>query len=150
MFCQVCGAAAPTQYVALHQNIGLLVMRFYQGVEGNLCKSCINSYFWSYTGVNMLLGWWGMISLIITPFFLINNTYYYLSALGLESPPDGGKPMTLTEQDVQLISPHVDQIIARINAGENIQQVCEAIGQKAGVPGGKVFLFMKAIADQQG
>src|SRR5215470_18028960 len=65
MYCEVCGVDAPTKHVSFHQNIGLLVMRFYRGCTGNLCKSCIHKTFWTYTAVNMTLGWWGIISLIL-------------------------------------------------------------------------------------
>ncbi len=85
MFCQSCGAEAPTKHVAFYQNIGALVMRFTRAVEGNLCKSCIHRHFWKFTLVNVTLGWWGLHSLIITPFFLLNNLFRYLSCLGMPS-----------------------------------------------------------------
>jgi hypothetical protein len=146
MYCQNCGVEAPTQYVALHQNIGLLVMRFYNGVEGNLCKPCIDSHFWTYTAITGTLGWWGIISLLITPFFLVNNVYYYLNSLGLESPRPGAVPPHLTDDDAARLAPHVDAIIGRINAGEPLDQVCQHVGQQAGVSPGKVYLFLQALA----
>ena len=36
MFCQKCGCEAPTRHVTFHQNIGLLVMRLYNGTDGQL------------------------------------------------------------------------------------------------------------------
>ena len=58
MICQCCGVEAPTKYVAFYQNIGALVMRFTNSMEGNLCKSCIHSTFWKFTLTNTTLGWW--------------------------------------------------------------------------------------------
>ena len=75
MFCQSCGAEAPTKHVAFYQNIGALVMRFTSTIKGDLCKSCIHRHFWKFTLVNVTLGWWGLHSLIITPFFLLNADF---------------------------------------------------------------------------
>lgn len=73
----------PTKYVEFYQNIGILVMRFWRSIAGNLCKECIHKHFWSMTGVTLLFGWWGVISFIITPFILLNNIVRYTGALGL-------------------------------------------------------------------
>ena len=87
MICQHCGVEAPTKYVEFYQNIGALVLRFHKSISGELCKSCIHRTFWSYTGVNMFLGWWGTISFLVTPFFLLNNTFRYLTCLTLPPVP---------------------------------------------------------------
>jgi hypothetical protein len=71
--CQICGVEAPTKYVEFSQNIGALFMRFSTSIKGNLCKYCINHYFWSFTGTTLVYGWWGVISFFVTPFFLLNN-----------------------------------------------------------------------------
>jgi hypothetical protein len=85
MYCEACGRKAPTKYVAFYQNIGALILRFHKSMEGELCKPCINKYFWEFTLVNLTLGWWGIISFIITPFFIINNVVRYLGCLGMPS-----------------------------------------------------------------
>ena len=65
--CQYCGLEAPTKYVEFYQNIGALVMRFPKSVKGNLCKHCINEVFWKFTLIDLVAGWWGVISFFITP-----------------------------------------------------------------------------------
>lgn len=117
MICQCCGVEAPTKYVAFHQNIGVLVMRFSKSVEGDLCKSCIHSNFWSLTGTTAVLGWWGMISLIVTPFFLLNNIGRYAFCLNMPPVPPGAAPPKLTDEVAQRIIPHLQQLFDRINAG---------------------------------
>jgi hypothetical protein len=82
MRCESCGLEAPTKSVQLHQNIGMLVMRRSQSVKGNLCKSCIDSYFWRYTLVNSTLGWWGVISVFMTPIFIVNNLFQFIKSRG--------------------------------------------------------------------
>jgi len=85
-FCENCLCESPTKYVALYQNIGLLVFRLQKSVKGNLCKACIRKYFWQFTTTTFFLGWWGIISFFMTLFILPNNLIRYLSSLGLPEP----------------------------------------------------------------
>lgn len=81
MVCQTCGAAEPTSCVTFYHNIGAVVVRVSGCVEGDLCRSCVHRYFWTYTAINCCLGWWGVISFFITPFFLLYNVIEYLRCL---------------------------------------------------------------------
>jgi hypothetical protein len=83
--CQACGADAPVKYVEFNQNVGMLVMRRRSYVKGNLCKSCINSKFWSMTLTTLAVGWLGTISLVLAPIFIIGNIIRYLGCLSLPS-----------------------------------------------------------------
>jgi hypothetical protein len=79
--CQFCGSMRQTAPVAFHRNIGMLVARQTKSLKGNLCKTCVKKNYWDFTAKNLLLGPWGMISLIITPIYLVTNTVSYVSAL---------------------------------------------------------------------
>jgi hypothetical protein len=81
--CQECGSLAETKDIKLYKNIGMLVMRRNYSLEGRFCKKCINKNFWDYTLTTLFLGWWGTISFIVTPFYLMNNTVRYLTTLGM-------------------------------------------------------------------
>ncbi len=78
--CAICLEEAPTVYVVLSQNIGALFARFHRRVEGELCKNCITRIFGRFTGITLLLGWWGFISAVITPIILVRNTGYFCIA----------------------------------------------------------------------
>ena len=84
--CHVCGVRADTRRVTLQQNIGALVVRFPRRLEGELCRNCIDSYFWKYTLTTFFLGWWGVISFIMTPIFLIENIATFFSTRSLPAP----------------------------------------------------------------
>ena len=84
-YCQGCGRSIPTKRVEFYQNIGALVVRFHKSTKGQLCRSCISQVFWPYTATTFILGWWGLISLVVTPFILLNNVLYYLGSLTLPS-----------------------------------------------------------------
>ena len=85
-YCVSCGLPAETKYVEFYENVGLLFMRYHRTVKGNLCKSCIDYYFWNLTGKTMLLGWWGVISFFITPFILLNNFIRFLFTISMKKP----------------------------------------------------------------
>ena len=78
--CQICHNMRQTSDVTLHRNVGMLVARQNITLKGNLCKTCLKSKFWEFQGKGLLLGPWGMISLIVTPIYLITNTVAYVSA----------------------------------------------------------------------
>src|SRR5260370_7109377 len=110
--CQSCGIEATTRYVEFYQNIGALVMRFHKSIKGNLCKRCIHKRFWEFTGTCLLLGWWGMISLVVTPIFILNNVGRYLVCLGMSAAPPDPAPPQLTHHPIHLISPPAHLLFA--------------------------------------
>ena len=149
MFCQRCGIEAPTKYVAFYQNIGALVMRFSRSMEGNLCKSCIHSTFWSFTGITLLVGWLGMISLILAPCFVLNNIFRYAFCLTMPGVPPGATAPTLTESDMERLEPHMEQFFTRLNSGEEFEAVAQDTAMRANVTPGQVMLFFRAILESQ-
>jgi hypothetical protein len=85
--CQGCGVVAPTHYVTFRQNIGALILRFRRSIKGHLCRNCINQHFASMTLITGLVGWFGVISFVLTPFILIGNLFGYLSSLSVKPNP---------------------------------------------------------------
>ena len=85
--CQGCGSFAPTKYVTFRQNIGALFLRFRRTIKARLCRNCINRHFATTTLVTGLVGWFGLISLFLTPFILIGNVVAYLTSLSLRPNP---------------------------------------------------------------
>src|SRR4051794_36499097 len=133
MICQACGVEAPTKYVAFHQNIGAFLVRFEKSMKGNLCKSCIHKYFWSYTSTSFLLGWWGYISILLNPFFILNNVGRYVFCLGMKPVPPGAEAPRLDADVMLLLRPHTDEIINRLNEGDQLEDIAEDVGPRAGV-----------------
>ena len=76
--CESCGLPIETKYVEFYENVGMIFMRQHRAVKGNFCKPCIDYYFWNLTGKTMLVGWWGTISFIVTPFILLNNLIRFI------------------------------------------------------------------------
>jgi hypothetical protein len=78
--CQACGRHAPTKRVSFSSNIGLIVARIPRTIDGNLCRRCISSYFWKFTGTSALFGWWGVISFFYTCVTIPMNIVTFLGA----------------------------------------------------------------------
>ncbi len=84
--CQNCGRLGQTKKVKFRRHIGALVLRFERTIDGNLCRDCIADYFWKYSLITLFLGWWGIISLIVTPFILLSNVGNYIGSWGMDAP----------------------------------------------------------------
>ena len=82
--CEYCGKIAPVQYSSFNQNIGFLISRRHDWIEGDLCRDCIEYLFWRMTATTLLLGWWGLVSIFATPGYLLGNITSYLEARGLQ------------------------------------------------------------------
>jgi len=149
MICQDCGIEAPTKYVSFHQNIGALVMRFSKSVNGNLCKSCIHKHFWSMTGITFVAGWWGTISLIITPFILLNNMGRYVFCLPMAGVPHDATAPVLDEDALKRLQPHTVELVERINDGESFETVAQLIADRAGTTPGQIALYVHALVEAQ-
>ena len=145
MLCETCGIEAVTKHVEYHQNIGALIMRFHKTVEGEMCKSCVHKYFWQLTLTNLFLGWWGVISLFLTPIFILNNLVRYTLCLGMAPVPRSAQRPMLTEQVIAAIQPHAPQIIDRLNAKENLNQIAKDTSYTCGATPGQVLLYIHAL-----
>jgi hypothetical protein len=149
MICQDCGVEAETKFVSFHQNMGLVFVRLPSSVEGRLCKSCIHKHFWRMTTVTFLVGWWGIISFIVTPFILLNNILRYLFCLRMAPTPADAKPVQLTDTAIEQIQPYTEELFGRLNEGEDFAAVLSAIAERAGVTPGQVALFVHAVVQSK-
>jgi hypothetical protein len=86
--CERCGRDAPTMKVSLNRHVGVIVLMFHRAEGGHFCKKCIEEYFWSFTPITALAGWWGPLSVIVTPIVLANNVYVYLRSRFLHEPEE--------------------------------------------------------------
>lgn len=78
--CDVCNSGEPSVHVHLRHNVGMLFMRREYETQGRLCASCLKDVFRRHQLNNLVLGWWGMISFVLTWVYLIDNTRNYLTA----------------------------------------------------------------------
>ncbi|MFE1884021.1 LppU/SCO3897 family protein [Streptomyces diastatochromogenes] len=98
--CEVCGAS-PAAPVTVRGHQGMLVIMRFLRRQGMFCRTCALAVFRDMQADTMVLGWWGPISVFVTPFTLLAN----VSALsgikqipapvtaGWRPPLDPGKPV---------------------------------------------------------
>lgn len=147
MICQSCGIEAPTRKVAFYQNIGALIVRYSRSVDGQLCKNCIHKNFWKMTLTTLVCGWWGIISLIVTPIFLLNNIFRYLFSLSMPPVPEEAVVPELTEEDRRKISPHVESLFNKLNEETaELNEVAKEFATRIGVTPGQIVLAIREIA----
>jgi len=87
-YCESCRRVGPLRQAHFMQNIGVLVLRFPRTVSGQLCKHCIDKFFFRFTGVTMLLGWWGVISFFYSCVAIPANVISWAGSIGMAAPPD--------------------------------------------------------------
>jgi hypothetical protein len=146
MTCQLCGVEAATKYVEFYQNIGALILRFQKEIKGEFCKNCIHEQFWIFTLVNVILGWWGIVSLIVTPFFILNNVIRYLCCLSMPAVKTTAPAPRLTDEVVHKLQPYVNEIIDRLNAKETLDQIALDLAPRTSVTPEQVKLYIFALA----
>ena len=95
-YCELCGALAPCAMITLHQNVGILIVRFPQTISGQLCKRCIDDRFWRMSIISFFFGWWGVISFFYTLFTLPMNVIAWLGTWSMPTVDDPLEPPTIT------------------------------------------------------
>ncbi len=85
-YCEACHRVGHLKQAHFMQNIGVVVLRFPRTVSGQLCKFCIDKYFFRFTAVTMLLGWWGIISFFYSCVAIPANIINWVGSFGLVPP----------------------------------------------------------------
>lgn len=146
IICQNCGIEAPSKYVEFHQNIGALVVRWGKSYKGHLCKRCLHKQYWSMTSTTAVAGWWGTISFVLTPCFIVNNTARYVAALGMPGVPEGAVPPVVTDDVARRVGPQIDAIFKRLNNQEKLEVVAHEFAPKCGVTPGQIVRYIQLVA----
>ena len=76
--CDLCGRRPANAGVVRFQgNVGLLVRRYKHELKAEMCGPCLHSQFLKFTLMNFILGWWGTVSMLVTPGYILNNLVEY-------------------------------------------------------------------------
>ena len=148
-FCDSCRREAPTKNVVFYQNIGALIVRFEKKIKGNLCKSCIKKYFWQFTFLTFILGWWGARSFVLTLYYIPNNIIRYIGSLNLKAGSKDARIIELTDAMINTLVPFQKNAWERVLNGESVKSISEDIAKKAKVRPGHVVLFLRLIAENK-
>jgi hypothetical protein len=132
----------------------MLVLRTSKNVKGDLCKACIDRHFWEFTLITLVLGWWGMISCVLTPIFLANNIYRFCTTLGMskaggkavDAAPSEHPTLSLTADARARLTPFRGELAERVATGAEIDDVAADIARKAKVSAVQAELFAREVA----
>lgn len=80
--CQFCVREGKAVEATFSRNIGMLIMRRSETVSGRHCVRCLARNFATMQGLNMILGWWGSISFVMTLFYSASNVFHFATGLG--------------------------------------------------------------------
>ncbi|MFF9090326.1 hypothetical protein ACF1BE_28775 [Streptomyces sp. NPDC014991] len=110
--CKVCGAA-PAAPVTVRGHQGMLVIMRFLRQQGTFCQTCALAIFRNMQADTLIQGWWGALSVFITPVTLLRN----LGALssirsmpapvmpGTRPPLDPGKPVFKRPEGILALVP---------------------------------------------
>jgi hypothetical protein len=87
-YCEACHRVGPLKRVTLMQNVGALVLRFPRTISGQLCKFCIDKYFFRFTAITLIGGWWGILSFFYSLVAIPSNVVNWLGSLGMKTPQE--------------------------------------------------------------
>jgi hypothetical protein len=93
--CRSCGSV-PAADVTFRRNEGYILMRRTYVYRGPFCRDCGIAMFRKATAKALLTGWWGYISVVMTPVYLITNIKPRLAVGRLsapQSPAPGRQPL---------------------------------------------------------
>ncbi len=134
--CESCGRHGPVEGVDYRQNTGMLFARSTRTLAGTLCRRCSTGAFLRMTGHTAVLGWWGMISCLVTPVFILNNLAYFLRSQTLPG---------LAAVHERALELQRDYALALLATKER-DVVVEVIARQTGAPPAEVSAWLAAVA----
>ena len=146
--CQSCFARAPVQQVLFVQHVGALVMYFHKRIGGKFCRNCVNKYFRQFGLVTLFFGWWGLLSMIATPFVLLIDTFNYFRAWSLPPVPAG--TASLTPDVIARLEPMAQGMLRHLQEGASLEKVTSEVAGFAKCTEAQVVLYLTVIMEQAG
>lgn len=80
--CQLCRSRGAIGKIHLAYNFGGGFRRVEYHIEGDFCGKCVSKKFAAFTLIN-LFGWFGIVSAVKAPYFLLSNCAEYVRSLRL-------------------------------------------------------------------
>lgn len=141
--CQQCRVVAPTRRVAFHQNIGMFIARQVETTEGYLCRNGIGDTFWRYTLVNLTVGWWEVISLLVAPIFTISNLVYYVGSLNLPRVPHVPSRPLLSDEVLARLAPFEAEVLTCLRRGDPPELIAVALTERVDVTATQALVYVQ-------
>lgn len=83
--CSYCGRVVATRFMSFSKHFGMIIMMRTEDTSGHFCWRCMQVLYVENTLITLIAGWWGVISLLMTPMLVLTNTIEWISNWGLLS-----------------------------------------------------------------
>ena len=147
--CQRCGLEVPNRYAEYNQNIGAMVIRLSTTYRGYFCRKCNHRFFWQSSLITLGAGWYGLVSMFVTPAFLLGNIFTYVSTLGLAKVSRDARPPVCDDAVVIRIAPFVGVITDHLTTGADAADICREVARQAGLTPGQVWVCVQQMLINQ-
>lgn len=142
--CARCQHEAPVKELSFDKHIASSTGKNHTTFKGSFCKPCAASVFWEFTSTTFFLGWWSMVSCIVTPVTLSVNIVSYLRSLCMNITPRLSPPV-LTEEAVALLKPQQNRILEALQSKKSLEPLSREIAEISGVSPGQAYLFIGSL-----
>lgn len=149
--CDLCHSGNPSTHVTLRHNIGLLILRQVYETDGRLCRDCLGRAYRKHQLYNLFLGWWGMISFVMTFIFLIENTRQYFVARGeLKQRVERKEATTFVPQGppIERLAPFRHNVRLRLRREETPAAIAADLASTHQVPLDDATAFVSSIQSE--
>ncbi len=89
--CRLC-SASPALQVTVHEHHGMVVLMQHVRYRGPFCRTCGERVVARATKRTLMMGWWGMISVFVTPITLLLDMRVRSKLRGLPEPAAATQP----------------------------------------------------------
>jgi hypothetical protein len=117
----------------------MLVMRKVRVWSGRACRRCAGKVFARTTLHNLTLGWWGTISLFVTPLFLISNLYYWTRTWSLPAAAVANRARLDENREYAM----------NLLATKDEATVIDVLARETGVDAGEVRAYVRALPPRE-
>jgi hypothetical protein len=152
--CEFCVRAGAAVEASFSRNVGMLIMRRAETIAGRHCARCLTWNFLRMQGLNMLLGWWGTISFVMTIFFSLSNVFHLVSGgatLAFEAA--GARATRVANERARErvdagaeLARFRNTIKMRLRRGETVEVIARDMVDAANVPLHKAEAFVAELA----
>ena len=136
---------APTRAVVLRQNVGYLVARSTRTFSAEVCRDCLREVCRRYSLTTALAGWWGVVSLLVTPFYLAGNLREYWASRTLPA-PGAELAQTVADRTREYVLPHRAWINEELAKGRDLTSVAADLAARENLPAQDVEVTLRLLS----
>ncbi len=145
LICQKCGREAPTKLVAFGHTIGIITTNIWIWERSRSCKSCMHRAYWKNTLKCLTIGWWGYLTIFLTPAFVAANTAIYIGLLFMKPRSPNATQPTLTSDEEKVLEPFRQEFVDRMSNEKDIDAIAIDFAKRTNLTPGQIIVHMEHL-----